>query len=107
MSEMIKRCIKAGVAENSEFARWGLEERQEFVEAIIKAMREPTREMRRAGFESSPHDVGGCRDQISSDKEWMRVAVLEPYQAMIDAALADQPPESAIRERVPGIDNPH
>lgn len=65
-------------------------QRNELARAAIEAMREPTQEMLRAGFESSPHDVGGCRDQIQSDEEWMQEAVFEPYQAMIDATLREK-----------------
>lgn len=52
----------------------------------IRAIYEPTLSMLRAGFKASPHDVGGCRDQIDTDSDWLRYAVLDPFQAMIDAA---------------------
>jgi hypothetical protein len=56
--------------------------------AAIAAMREPTEEMKRAGFENSPHDVGGCSDQISKE-DWREEICPEIYQAMIDAALKE------------------
>ena len=88
MSEMIDRVEKAMLAALEDDNLYiGSVATQAAARAVIEAMREPTREMRRAGFEASPHDVGGCRDQIQSDKEWMKEAVLSPYTAMIDAAL--------------------
>lgn len=54
--------------------------------AAIQAMWEPTDAMKAAGFAASPHDVSGGRDQIDSDEAWMQEAVVEPWQAMIDAA---------------------
>ncbi len=63
-------------------------------EYIIKALndagyviapKEPTPDMCAVGFMASPHDVGGCRDQIASDEEWMQEAVIDVYDAMIAA----------------------
>lgn len=84
MSEMVERVAEAIMRVDadgkiSDYYKWA--------RAAIEAMREPTEEMRRAGFENSPHDVGGCRDQIESGREWMKLAVVGPYQAMIDEAL--------------------
>jgi hypothetical protein len=100
MSEMILR-VEAALAEviaergdkalASAFGLFLANHKDELGSAAIAAMREPTQEMMEAGFEASPHDVGGCRDQINSDEDWKREAVLEPYQAMIDAALSRFP----------------
>lgn len=55
--------------------------------AAIEAMREPTANMKSAGFHASPHNCGGCRDQIETDEEWMQEVIIDPWQAMIDEAL--------------------
>lgn len=88
---MIERCAKA-LCEHGGVVWLKLNQAQKahhmaLARAVIRAMREPTDLMLEAGFESSPHDVGGCRDQIQTDEEWMQEAVVAPYQAMIDAAL--------------------
>lgn len=70
MSEMIERCIKAGVDTGTDFAEWHPDPQQELVTAIIKAMREPTEKMVESGI-----DVGPDRSPI------------DYYQAMTDAAL--------------------
>jgi hypothetical protein len=88
MSEMVERVVEAIASSGATDPMWDDETVRMVARAAIAAMREPTEEMKRAGFENSPHDVGGCSDQISKE-DWREEICPEIYQAMIDAALKE------------------
>jgi acyl-CoA reductase-like NAD-dependent aldehyde dehydrogenase len=66
-SETIKQCVEAAAVANEEFMRWGVEEREELVAAIVRAIRDPTDEMvEAAGSEWGPQLRDTWRDMIDA-----------------------------------------
>lgn len=55
--------------------------------AVLECLKTPSEGMIEAGFNASPHDVGGCRDQYPDDDDWAKNAVITPFTAMIDHIL--------------------
>jgi hypothetical protein len=55
--------------------------------AVLETLKTPSEGMIEAGFNASPHDVGGCRDQYPDDDDWAKNAVITPFTAMIDHIL--------------------
>jgi hypothetical protein len=62
--------LEAGVAED-------------IIRALLKDLREPTKELKRVGFNATPH-TREARSQIVSNDSWMNAGVVAPWQAMVD-----------------------
>lgn len=71
MSEMVDRCVKAGINGKTDFAQWHPDVQAELVRTIISAMREPTGQMVKSAFALGPE--AQCAPEV--------------WETMIDEAL--------------------